>query len=271
MTVIAGFPYGGGAGILLCSDSEHSGGEEKFYRAKIINIESPIGSAGFAYTGNMASARAAINKCVRAVKHPQNANTAILDVVSETLEREYTEKVLNIQSRADHPDYWYGICIALWSQDAGLGLFFADGLSLEPRERPVYSGSGGTIAECSMRSLYWLGIELWQLLLSTTYMLRKAKECSAGVGGQSKFLVLRNDGTFAGADWLFPERYEKALKEFDSTCGALLFSVMDRDLATDEFERRLAGIQDSMRRMRTECRGNATEELIERLLRRSGL
>lgn len=268
MTVIAGFPYGNGEGILLCSDSEHSGAEEKIYRAKLRYIESPIGSAGFAYQGNMASARSAIDKCIRAIKKERNPDTVILDLVSETLEREYTEKVLNIPSRADNSDYWYGLYIALWSQNTGLGLYVADQLSMEPQEGPVFGGAGGAIANCLTKSLYWRGIELGQLLLAVTYMLKKTKDCSSGVGGPSRFLVLRSDGSFGSSDWLFPDRYEKALKDFDGVFGSLLFSVMDRDLDSDGFETRLADVKNNMRRMRTECRGNPTQELLERLLRR---
>jgi hypothetical protein len=273
MTVVAGFPYANGGGILLCADSEHSGGEEKVFRAKLIDVRSDIGSAIFAYAGNMRFARNAINKCQRAICSAANKDRAILDVVADTLESEYTAKVLNVPRHADgaEGEYWYGILVGLWSPDSGLGLYYAEGLMMDPRERPVFCGSGASIAECLMKPLYWRGIELSQLLLSTTYMLFKTKQCSAGVSGPSMFLSLRNDGTMANAgDWLFPERYERALREFDSQVGTMLFSVMDRDLEADDFEKRMEGVQTVMRRMRAEGMGNATEELIERFLRRSG-
>jgi hypothetical protein len=273
MTVIAGFPYANGEGILLCSDSEHTGAEEKRFRHKVLTSVSPIGTAAFAYTGHMLLARSAITKCARAMRDCSNTDRALFDVVSETLEQEYTEKILQVPKHSSDDSYWYGLVVALWSKkDAELSLYYADGLVMDLQERPVYSGSGGAVAECLMKNLYWTGIELRQLILSATYMLFRTKQSSAGVSGPSAFLTLRKDGSLSNAgDWLFPERYEQALKGFDGAVGNLLFSVMDRDLEHPDFERRLDGVLNDMRRMRTECRGNSTQEQIEKFLRKLGL
>ena len=266
MTLIAGFPYAGG--ILLCSDTEHSGPEQKLFRTKISVTQCALGTVGMAYVGNSTLARSAMLKCERQLKELSGSGS-LVDIVSEVLEREYREKILGVASRAEDVNYWYDFLIAIASDHDGLGFYCTDNETLHKWPTFKCRGSWEVPAEFVMKSLYWPGIELKDILMSATYLLARAKQNGTGIGGPSRFTAIRSDGTTDECDWWYAKPYEEALQQFDWAFSRLLHGLMDETVKGSDFESVLLEVRARMLNMKAACLPSSEIEAVMNALIRS--
>jgi hypothetical protein len=234
MTLIAGFPYHDG--ILLCADTEHSNDEMRTHGKKLRLIEGPSGKALLAYAGNLRYGTNAIQACEIALKRHGDLE----ETIRETLEREFVDKIRNVPSRLNDPDYWYTLIIAMHVNGSDEArLYCTSGETMNPCDSFVCEGTGKTIGEFVMGStgaMSWAHLDIYHALMSATYMLARGKKYSPGVGGASRFYTLRHDGTTNEYDWWYAKQYEDALEDFDSAFASLVFGVMDKHIDEPTFD-----------------------------------
>src|ERR1017187_2016157 len=235
MTIAAGFVYRNG--ILLCSDTQQEGGVIKLHRPKIGLFECPGGKFGFALAGNVQFAISAIQKCASVLMATDAANT--IATLEALLEHEYRRHVY------DHPDYHtnenlgYSFLISFWSRSSNTtSLWFTDEHALDSSFESFHAvGSGFELATILARPFIYDTLDQEQALVLAAYVLARVKDNVPGCGGDSRFVVLRNDGTCEMVLGLKLDQIADIAATFDKSAHALLFAMTQDN--PEEFARAL--------------------------------
>jgi 20S proteasome alpha/beta subunit len=223
MTIAAGFVYKDG--VLLCADTQQEGGAIKFDRPKIGLFECPGGKVAFALAGNVQFAMSAIQKCADGLKVTEPQNT--ITTLEAILEHEYRRHVY------DHPRYkeddalGYSFLICFWpSGSEATSLFVTHEHALDSCfERFDAVGSGLELAYILARPFIYHLMSEEDALILAAYVLARVKSAIPGCGGDSQFVVLRNDGTCQLVLGIKLDQIADIATKFDKAAHLLLFAM----------------------------------------------
>lgn len=235
MTIAAGFVYKDG--ILLCSDTQQEGGAIKFDRPKIGLFECPGGKFAFALAGNVQFAMSAIQKCAGDLKITEPQNT--ITTLEAILEHEYRRHIYEHPKYKEDDSLGYSFLISFWPNGSDMAsLFVTHEHALDACfERFDAIGSGFELAYILARPFIYNLMGEEDVLVFAAYMLARVKSAIPGCGGDSQFVVLRNDGSCHMVLSLNLEQMAKVASDFDKAAHLLLFA-MNQD-SDEEFRQAL--------------------------------
>ena len=266
MTIAAGFVCQ--TGVMLCTDTEHTGWAMKVQECKLFNIKHPSGSfLEFAYAGNTAFAFAAMQKCER--KLVEVAAEGLLDKLESILESEYRRNVLKNPDHTTNGDLDYQFLIALHRKDLAKSFLFATSqTSIREIDEFECIGSGAYLAQYLLHP--WnTGFDERRMLSLAAYALSCVKGFVSGCGGLSQFIMVRHDGGRAfinSLPHLEPltgiELVEHHAKELDQMARSLLLAFADPAMGTENFNAHLTAFGDRLKELRETWRqkGNHVHE-----------
>ncbi|HTU47050.1 MAG TPA: hypothetical protein VMF91_18455 [Bryobacteraceae bacterium] len=199
------------------------------HESKLFPVKAGCGKAIFSAAGDAEFAQATIYKCAEAIRSADPSSIGgqadLARVISHALDLEYRRLVFRRPDR--HPSYHFQLLFAVWSPRDGAALYSTRETSVKPCTEYVCLGAGLYLGHYLLRPMYQTGMSLRDIALPATYAIAKAKEYVEGCGGHTNFMVLKSDGRIGDVSWHITEPVERALKEYEATTKALLFSLAD--------------------------------------------
>jgi 20S proteasome alpha/beta subunit len=240
VTIVAGFRVQDG--ILLCSDTEWSGGA-KVYKEKIFTHPFRGGVISFAVSGNEANAKMVIEDCQDALAQRGTAYTAEeLKVIVRGAVRNIQEKYVDEVPKAEKADARFDLIIGLMLESGRLQLLATRGRSVLPANDFACHGLGWYVGHPIIESAYDPNMRIKDAVIVAIRAMAAAKRQIPGVGGHSQFLVI-GEQFVSGLVGHDPAVTEELILEYEKAIGALLLRTGDFDLDDRTFKEKLLNFE----------------------------
>jgi 20S proteasome alpha/beta subunit len=231
MTIAAGFNFADG--ILLCADTKHSA-SYKVDASKIFIEEYQNGvRSAFVYAGNMRYCRMAIEEFESAIASlkPEEATLPMMRGMVEGALKKMHQEHLYKHPRFRTGDLSIGFVGSIWSpMNHALYNFSTDDTSITRFRGYDCIGTGDYLGHFLIRSRYKNAkrpIALEDVILIATSTLMAIKSYDADCGGDSEFVVVRNDGRLSPVRHLDIGKGERYSEFFDEAVRHLYFAYAD--------------------------------------------
>jgi hypothetical protein len=252
MTIAAGFLCQDG--MLFCADTEHQTWAMKTHSPKIGYFDCPGGRIGYSFAGNSDFALAAIQKCERVLKSvPPNETVVELE---KCLDRQYRKAVL---SRPDYSDQnlAYRFMIGISNPLAPMRLYSTYETSItNVQDNFRCLGIGEYLAHYLIGSTFSPMITEQRLVSLAAFALGVVKNNVPGCGGESQFLMLRNDGNTEFLDPSVIRMIEQYSFGFEEYSRALLLAITDPSVCNEDFNHALDTFNRQVVKVQKEYRSN---------------
>lgn len=236
MTIAAGFVVRDG--ILLCADSQYSGWE-KVYKPKLFNYPFGASMVSFAFCGDEAYGRMAIDDCFEAIMGiPQEQHT--LWNIRRTIRRSI-KRVVDEFAKRDSLDQTQKpeVLVAINTPSSSIGYLFSSRDSALSRiDSFGFCGSAAYLANYIMGTLHPVLVgemTIEQAAFIGHYILAMAKRHDAGCGGGSQFLSLRGmqgTGVRSFSDF---DASDEEIYRYERWSKILLMSACDPSVSETDF------------------------------------
>lgn len=234
MTIAAGFNFD--SGVLLCADTKHTG-QMALYESKILGKQYASKAVSlFAISGNVSYARMAVRRCESAINklpHPS------LDDMAAAIESSLVKiHRLHIDKHPDRnvvggPDFW--LLVALWSPVDGLRTYYTNQTSIDPFAIYQCMGTGEYLGHYLIRPRYTSPQQgLNNAVIVACTALQRIKSYDADCGGNSEFIVLRDNGELSLVHQFDISEAEKFAPYFFEMADFLFQSICNLDAPADQ-------------------------------------
>lgn len=236
MTIAAGFCFGDG--ILLCADTQHTS-SSKTHESKILQVRHSGAALVLVLAGRTRFAQRGYEKIKEQVQllSAQNlGKRTIQDAIERALRQVFNDHVYSHPDwgKSDGPDFSF--IIGGYSPIDGPFLLATE--ETVCIEMPSYAclGSGSYLGDYLCRIYRRDRASISEAVHLAIYILHQAKSYDANCGGESEFVVLRNDGTSSpvkGFDVNLGEEYSVKF----TRCVSLMFQALANvNIADSELE-----------------------------------
>lgn len=237
MTIIAGFRVQDG--ILLCSDTEWSGGE-KVYKEKIFTHPFRGGVIAFAVSGDEANAKMVIEDCrdaldvSRATAYTAQELKAIIRSAVHAIQERYVDKA----PKAERDAARFDLIIAFMLKSGHLQLVSTVGRRVLPVDRCACLGAGWYVGLPVIESAYDPNMRIKDAVIVAIQAIGAAKRRVEGVGGHTQFLLM-GEQVVSGLVGHDPEATQELILQYERAAGQLLLRAGDFDLDDDKFKEKV--------------------------------
>lgn len=223
MTVAAGFVAQDG--ILLCSDTEYSGGT-KIYDQKILIYPFSFCTITFAIAGHEANAKMVIRDCVAdlGAMKGRRSRKEIETVIRKAVRSIYDDYVAGAPNDHERSIARFDLLIALCMPKQKPVLFESNERSIGEVTHFTCRGSGAWIGDYIVGQAYHPFTSIKSVVVVAIQLLAAAKRHYEGVSGPSQFFCAIGDNISAVMGRDFDAAEEHILK-YERAAGALLLDV----------------------------------------------
>lgn len=269
MTIIAGFRVQDG--ILLCSDTEWSGGS-KVYKEKIFTHPFRGGMISFAVAGNEANAKMVIEDCQDALDVGREAEyTAkeLKDIIRDAVLTIH-ERYVDSRPKAEKEDAGFQLVVAFALRSGRRQLLSSMGPSIFPVDRFACQGAGWYVGLPIIESAYDPNMRIKDAVIVAIQAIGAAKRQVPNIGGQSQFLLM-GERFVSGLVGLDPAETERLILQYEKAAGFLLLRAGDFELDSVQFKEKVINFGQFVIDLRAEWSRTAApyRELVEGLMKPS--
>jgi len=251
---------------VLCADTQQESLAMRLQSPKVGMFDAASGKIGFAFAGNVQFATAAIQKCADKLR-PISDPDLVIPEVERVLDRYYRKTVYAHPDRHYNQSLDYEFLIAFKHPTRGSYLFATHGTTLRSIVSFECIGIGMELGRYLAAPTYNHLMSESQVLRIASYTMSRVKAYVPGCGGETIFIVLRNNGEsgfvqasatpFSTAPSPGNEvwQIESMAEQFDRMAQTLLFATADNSLSDEDFQGHLNAFVFSMVTSRSLWRG----------------
>lgn len=250
MTIAMGFRVTNG--VLICSDTEHSGGRLVGRERKVIPVVFPQGRALFSFSADNADlALATIQRCEKALQNTKSglsSHSEMAELVERVTRAQYRKHVLATPDARG--ESIYQILAALWHRESGTALYSTWQGSIRRCDTYECVGSGFYLGKYLIHSMFDPTMDIDAVRLVATYVMTQVKDNVDGCGGRTHMIALYDDGTFEQVPWDETATLESGLRYFDARIRLFLFRLLSQTDA--KFLSSIQAFAEEMQELRVE-------------------
>lgn len=232
MTIAVGLVFKDG--ILLAADTEITDGDLKYTQSKIVSHTQPGVSVAFAFAGDVAEARMAIDEIIASLgESGVTTHRGVLGVVKAELSDIYARIILpRTMATQENPRSFY-LLIAVWAEGT-CRLWSSTGAAVNAVGGYECFGIGATLARYLIKPLHRPECSEHDAKMIAVRALVDTKDNVPGCGGASEFLIARSTGELTPPQALPLVAQHNLISAFNGLMPLVFFCAGDLDGPDEE-------------------------------------